>query len=673
MPENADIADRRPDDFRKRARRRAATCFCAFVCLFLAAAPLVFLPERACAASRSVVYGMVELRPLFFRDGRGNFQGFFVDLLRAVAQREGWDLSFVSAPGETIVARLASGEIDIASMTPTPRLVSLFDFSKVNHYSTWFTIFMPPGESFLDVFDLRGRRIAAQRGFVAVSELHRTTQQLKLDLSIIDFPTIEEAFDAVSKKQAHGVLAEYTISLPLVRKHGLLRTPIVFAPSRIFFATTRGKNAELLETLDRRLDEMLNDPRSLYYVLQRRWLYDEDLTFIPDWTYLAYAVGLLVLFAFAYGAYRISRTGDELRLRQRDLARLLAHETALSEIARILLSHHKAEGVLSRVCIRLREACDVLWCGILRAEAPDGGKALQGAETKPHLHLVVETRDETRRAEEKGHVSARIPFSPDLAALIEPLKRAEHLVFTSDRLKAAAPDIDPGSARSFLFVPVFAGKSFWGAVGVASGTSDAGGWDGDAIRLLRTTADMTGAFLRIRAVESQLRKTSEIDPLTGVMNRRAFLAALQNEIARSLRHGHPLVLAIADLDHFKDINDTFGHDIGDQVLRDTAQAMREEMRAEDRVGRLGGEEFGILLPETDSGEARSALDRIRTHIASIHRAGAFGDESRTASPRISIGFSLFRGRGDSSKALYRRADQALYRAKAAGRNRVEGD
>jgi diguanylate cyclase (GGDEF)-like protein len=172
---------------------------------------------------------------------------------------------------------------------------------------------------------------------------------------------------------------------------------------------------------------------------------------------------------------------------------------------------------------------------------------------------------------------------------------------------------------------------------------------------------MTGAFLRIRAVESQLRKTSEIDPLTGVMNRRAFLAALQNEIARSLRHGHPLVLAIADLDHFKDINDTFGHDIGDQVLRDTAQAMREEM------------EFGILLPETDSGEARSALDRIRTHIASIHRAGAFGDESRTASPRISIGFSLFRGRGDSSKALYRRADQALYRAKAAGRNRVEGD
>ena len=107
--------------------------------------------------------------------------------------------------------------------------------------------------------------------------------------------------------------------------------------------------------------------------------------------------------------------------------------------------------------------------------------------------------------------------------------------------------------------------------------------------------------------------------------------------------------------------------------RERDRAMREEMRAEDRVGRLGGEEFGILLPETDPDEARSALERIRQTIASIHRAGAFADVGHSASPRISIGFSLFQGHRDSSKALYRRADQALYRAKAAGRNRVEGD
>ena len=672
MPGISNISVRRPNGFRERMRRRAAACFCALLSFFLAPAPLVLFPEGAFAASRSVVYGMVELKPLFFRDSRGNHQGFFVDLLRAVAQREGWNLSFVSAPGETLIARLASGDIDLVSMTPTPRLTSLFDFSKVNHYSTWFTIFVRPGESFLDIFDLRGRRIAAQRGFVAVSELRRTTQQLNLNLSILDYPTIEEAFDAVSKKDAHGVLAEYTISLSLVRKHNLLRTPMVFSPSRIFFATTRGRNAGLLETLDRRLDEMLKDPRSVYYVLQRRWLYDEDLTFVPNWTYQAFAIGLLVLFVFAYGICRIARTGDELRLRQRDLARLLAHETALSEIARILLSHHKTEGVLSRVCIRLRDACDVLWCGILRAETPAGARDLQNPERNAHIHLVVETRDEARHAEDEGHVPGRIPFSPDLAALIEPLKRAEQLVFTSDRLQTVAPDIDPGPARSFLFLPVFAGKSFWGAIGVASGTPDAA-WDSDTIRLLRTTADMTGAFLRIRAVESQLRKTTEIDALTGVMNRRAFLATLLSETARSLRHGHPLVLAIADLDHFKDINDTFGHDIGDQVLRDVARAMREEMRAEDRVGRLGGEEFGILLPETDPDEARSALERIRQTIASIHRAGAFADVGHSASPRISIGFSLFQGHRDSSKALYRRADQALYRAKAAGRNRVEGD
>jgi diguanylate cyclase (GGDEF)-like protein len=647
-------------------RRVLAVSFFLFLCLFATSRIATGMPRR-------VVYGMVELRPLFFRDELGAFRGFFVDLLQAVAGEEGWDLAFVSAPGERLVSRLASGEIDLASMTPTPRLTALFDFSKIAHYGTWFTIFMHPGESFLDILDLRGRTIAAQRGFIGISELRKIAEQLKMDVPVLDFATIGEAFDAVSKGHAHGVLAEYAINLPLARKHHLLRTPLVFSPSRVFFATTKGRNPDLLAALDRRLSDMIGDAKSPYYTFQRRWLYDEDLTFIPNWTYWAFGIGLLVLLVFTCGIIRIARTSAALRSRQRELSRLLGHETAVSEIARILLSHRGAEDVLSRTCVRLREASGSPWCAIVRIVAREGGKTANDSARGQCLHVIAESRDVPPHASAESPTPARLPVGRSLLPFIDSLKEGKNVLLGRDAILNALPDVSPGNAHTFLFLPVSEGRTIWGTLGVASVQPDFT-WDEETLRLLRTTADMAGAFLRIRSVESELRKTSEVDPLTGIMNRHAFLETLRREISRSLRHGYPLVLAIADLDHFKEINDTFGHDTGDLVLMDVAQAIREELRAEDRVGRLDGEEFGILMPESFREDAQAALERIRLRIESLSRAGGFvGNQRSVASPKISIGFTLFRGRDDSSQSLYRRADQALYRAKAAGGNGILGD
>ncbi len=125
------------------------------------------------------------------------------------------------------------------------------------------------------------------------------------------------------------------------------------------------------------------------------------------------------------------------------------------------------------------------------------------------------------------------------------------------------------------------------------------------------------------------------------------------------RHGHPLSIAVLDLDHFKSINDSHGHKTGDEVLIAAAHAMGTHMRAEDSLGRLGGEEFLVLLPDTDSEAAQHMAERVRAEVAS----------APTPVP-VTVSIGLATWDGESAEEFLHRADEALYAAKDAGRNRV---
>jgi diguanylate cyclase (GGDEF)-like protein/PAS domain S-box-containing protein len=166
---------------------------------------------------------------------------------------------------------------------------------------------------------------------------------------------------------------------------------------------------------------------------------------------------------------------------------------------------------------------------------------------------------------------------------------------------------------------------------------------------------------------SQLRLLATTDSLTGVNNRRHFLHQLEQELVRHQRYGEPAALLMLDLDHFKQINDEFGHATGDAVLKAfTANALRI-LRRSDHLGRLGGEEFAILLPDTDANGARELAERLRQTTMDTPVTTAAG----VVRYCVSIGIALFR-RGDSdADALLARADHALYLAKHNGRNQVE--
>ena len=168
---------------------------------------------------------------------------------------------------------------------------------------------------------------------------------------------------------------------------------------------------------------------------------------------------------------------------------------------------------------------------------------------------------------------------------------------------------------------------------------------------------------------TRVRLLSLTDELTGLPNRRAFMRRLEDEVARVQRYGLPLSFALMDLDHFKEINDEYGHAAGDEVLRVYAKNILSVFRHHDMVARYGGEEFAVLLPNTDSDGAIRALNKVKRRAAET-RWQSNGTVSQV--PLFSAGVALFKS-GESASAFIERADKALYRAKRLGRDRVELD
>jgi len=182
-------------------------------------------------------------------------------------------------------------------------------------------------------------------------------------------------------------------------------------------------------------------------------------------------------------------------------------------------------------------------------------------------------------------------------------------------------------------------------------------------------------MLQIKQLQDQLKVQKRImqelaatDPLTNLANVRTFRQSLTDELESALRYEHPVSVLMADLDHFKKVNDTYGHPCGDSVLKEAASIMLKVMRKVDIVARYGGEEFVVIMPQTDTDSATRAAERLRVAVEGCHFDGlpAAGDVT------VSIGVAtLVKGVETDMDGLIKQADEALYKAKMNGRNRVE--
>ncbi len=191
--------------------------------------------------------------------------------------------------------------------------------------------------------------------------------------------------------------------------------------------------------------------------------------------------------------------------------------------------------------------------------------------------------------------------------------------------------------------------------------------DGVKLTQIELQRRIESATRALHLAKTLAEQEARIDPLTGLYNRRAFMERASDELLRARRYNTPLALAMIDIDHFKLINDRFGHAVGDQVLVAFADTLEKSMRAVDVVARVGGEEFVLLMTETRIEEAIQVAERLRLEIA----AASLTVGNQRLQWTASLGVAILDAEDLSVSSALVRADNALYRAKAAGRNRVE--
>lgn len=267
-------------------------------------------------------------------------------------------------------------------------------------------------------------------------------------------------------------------------------------------------------------------------------------------------------------------------------------------------------------------------------------------------------------------IQSRIPYLVDERGSSTDEQRSS----TDERGAADAAD-DDGLPHK-LYVPLVVRGS---AVGVLVISRSRAGFAGEEVRIAMSMADYLSLALSNARLYSRMQQRAEIDQLSGVLTRRAFMESGEQVMDQAFHSAKPLCAIILDIDHFKSINDTFGHPAGDQVIRTLGSVMRDSLRSTDMVGRFGGEEFCALLTDTELGDGHDVAERLRAAIEST----AFAGINRQVTASIGIAY-LAPGDEESGppdgrqsnrerlsiEQIIQRADTALYNAKESGRNRV---
>ena len=260
-----------------------------------------------------------------------------------------------------------------------------------------------------------------------------------------------------------------------------------------------------------------------------------------------------------------------------------------------------------------------------------------------------------------------MPYAEAIPNWLEPLANGEVVHGLVRTMATAERDLlKAQQIRSIAVVPIFMDGGFWGMIGFDDCSRERH-WVQAEIDALKIAAATLGAAIRGIRSEQQLQHLVSTDSLTGLCSRRTFLEQARQAHREAMVKGHRVGLLIIDLDHFKRINDSHGHPIGDEALKAFARVCRQALRESDLIGRMGGEEFAVLLDPIEPAHAADVAEKLRERVSSTPIRLKKTELKLT----ISIGLALSQPDEAQFAELLKRADQALYWAKHGGRDRVE--
>ncbi|MDD5479344.1 EAL domain-containing protein [Rhodoferax sp.] len=580
----------------------------------LAAAGLVGALLGSAHASHEpqvVRVGVYENAPKIFFGNNGQPSGILGDVLQAIAQRQGWQLQAVRCEWQACLQALQDGQIDLMpDVALTEQRAQVFDFHRTPALLGWSQIYKRKGVAIQAITDLNAKRIGVVTGSVQASVLETMLASFGVTAVLVPVDSFERGFERAAHGDLDAVAANRFFGDLNAPTHQLVATAIVFQPSQLFYATAKGRHADLLSAIDRALDEWQLQSDSPTGLAMRRWLQAPTPTAIPPqmWWVMGTLLGLLAL-----------AMGLSLWLRRQvaqQTAHLQASEARLDTILNSVDAFIYIKDPQLRYQYANRKVCELFGQPLAQViNQTDAAFFDQATTTKLRVNDLRVIEHGERVEEEEVNRSADGRVTRCFVSVKLPLRDA------AGRITA----------------------------------------------LCGISTDIT----RHKQAQEEIFQLAFYDPLTGLPNRRLLYDRVQQLLSTLERSPQGAALMFIDVDNFKDINDTLGHDLGDALLCQMTQRMGSCLRAQDTLTRHGGDEFVVLLVDlsVQSAAAASEAQRVAQKILErVHQPFALGAQQRSVS--VSIGVALVDLKAPSREELFKQADLAMYQAKAAGRNTV---
>ena len=691
---------------------------------------LVWACAMAAAAPRQLRVGVYSNEPKVFMDAQGRPAGIFVDLLQVVAAREQWTLQYVPCEWQDCLEALAAGQIDLMpDVARNAEREQLLDFHALPVLHSWSQIYRARGTSIQSMLDLTGKRVAVLKGSVQRAAFLRMMDSFGRAVLLIDADSLSEAFSFVKSGDADAVVSNHLFGNLHAPQFGLVDSGIVFQPAALYFATGLGRNADVLAAIDRSVRDWRSGADAQYARVLRRWGGAEQGARISPLVWWSVAgLGLFGLLAALWAVAlqrKVRERTHHLEASEQKLAAILDSVGALIYIKgrdhRYQYANHHYRELLGRPADEVVGQDDTAFFDAATAARirENDRRVLERGERLEIEEVTTELAHGVTRAYLSVKIPLRLPdgsvhalcgISTDIterSKAEESLRLAASVFESFEGMVVTGPDQRILKAnQSYARLTGYTVEELVGQTPALlhSGRHDAqfyenlrnalrstGAWQGEVWNR-RKNGEVYPAWITVTAVrsaqgevthyvgtqtdisqrkaaEEEIRLLAFYDPLTGLPNRRLMADRLQHSLATSARSGTGGALLFVDLDNFKDLNDTRGHETGDQLLRQVAARLGGCVRSGDTVARLGGDEF-VLLIESLSPHTHEAATQAETVGRAVLHALAQGYSlgGHTYHSSCSIGVALYADAQGSVDELLKRGDLAMYQAKGAGRN-----
>lgn len=281
----------------------------------------------------TVRVGVYENAPKVFTSENGQPAGIFIDIIEFIAQREGWTLQYVPGTWSEGLDRLEKGEIDLMpDVAYTAERAKKFSFHNTQVLSSWFQAYARKGSGIQSILDLKDKKIAVLEKSVQQEAFLRFVEGFKLNITIITVPDYKTSFEFVAAKKADAAITNQYYGAMHAKKYGLEDTAVVFEPSSLFFATKKGSNEQLLNTIDKHLQNLKKDPHSIYYKAMKRWTSEEIKFKLPLWLkILGLVLGVILIMSIGGSfilKHQVNERTKELKQVNEEMEQRIVQRTA---------------------------------------------------------------------------------------------------------------------------------------------------------------------------------------------------------------------------------------------------------------------------------------------------------------------------------------------------------